>query len=146
MNYAKEWIFDTHCKIAVIVSTSETDSDGSLNFKHSEEPNLTFDDELEISHKKLHLLNEEITKLNGGNPLRQPPKHECTPSTYILGDGVDLQTLPDYNGTFYIGLSGTGKGIERNKEKYKSVCGDGRNKTVEQVYEEYKKLSKLINN
>jgi hypothetical protein len=154
IDYMKEWIEQTDGKVAVIMTIFEPDGDGLYTpnlGEHSEWNSYNkeledyewdlCDKELRDSYNKLMLLDSELTKLNGGTPLPQPPKGSSTPSSYVLGDDVNLQTLPDENETYSIHLAGTCDGISRFSVKYKSVCGDGRSKTPQQVYEAYKTLS-----
>jgi len=101
-----------------------------------------FDKEEEDYYNKKKILDSELTKLNGGIslPLAQPP---CSHSafTYALGDGVSFHILPEHEkDTFYISLSGTSEAINRNREIFKDICGDGRDKTPQEVYKAYERM------
>jgi hypothetical protein len=100
-----------------------------------------FEKELQEDYDKLMKVDIELTRLNGGNPLVQPlPKCAHTPSSYVLKENLNLQLLPDEGDTFFIGLSGTSEAIKSNIMKFREICGNGRGKNPQQIYDAYKLL------
>lgn len=151
INHAKEWVKETCGKVEIIVSTFEPEDDGTYTCQHVEEPGDfgkkdtkddwdLYSEELEESYNKLMMLDAELTKLNGGDRLPTPSRGTYTPSSYVLRDSTVLHTLPDVNGTYSVHLCGSSEAIERNIVEFRRVCGDGKNKTAQQVYEAYKSL------